>query len=69
MKLVSRPAVEEHRLRAFEKSASGLCGHERIEETEGRTGSAVAQAVSRWPFVAESRVWAWISPSGICGVQ
>jgi hypothetical protein len=27
----------------------------------------MAQAVHRWPFTAEARVRAWVSPCGICG--
>jgi hypothetical protein len=29
----------------------------------------MAQAVSCWPFVAEARVHAWMSPLGVCGGQ
>jgi hypothetical protein len=29
----------------------------------------MAQAVSRWPLIAEARVRAWVNPCGICGGQ
>jgi hypothetical protein len=32
-------------------------------------GRAMAQVVSHWPLIAEARVRARVSPSGICGGQ